>query len=153
DVVVKYDDVPSRVHASGTRRSGWWRTSDGAIGAGAPENAWWWFPSNDHPLDKATYDVSVTVPEGLTAISNGLQSAPPTAASQGWVTWSWRSSKPQQTYVALLAVGQFELVESKTKQGVPLSYAYPKNIDTQAARSSLSRTEQIVTWEASLFGT
>ena len=37
-----------------------------------PESAWWWFPSNDHPLDKATYDISVSVPDGVQAISNGV---------------------------------------------------------------------------------
>ena len=40
-----------------------------------------WFPGNHHPSDKATYDITVTVPEGLRAVSNGeLKTAtPPTA--------------------------------------------------------------------------
>ena len=48
------------------------RTPDGGVAANEPESAWWWFPSNDHPLDKATYDISVAVPDGIEAISNGV---------------------------------------------------------------------------------
>jgi aminopeptidase N len=134
------------------RRSGWWRTADGAIGAGAPENAWWWYPSNDHPTDKARYDVTVTVPEGLTVISNGVHVMPPKAADQGWVTWSWRSSKPQQSYVSLLAIGEYDLVERETAAGLPIIFAYSKRVDTTAARPVIELTEQIVRWEESLFG-
>lgn len=152
NVVVKYEDIPSRVRVAGLRRSAWWRTSDGAIGAGAPENAWWWFPSNDHPLDKATYDVSVTVPEGMTVVSNGVQPVPPTPVSPGWVNWTWHSSQPQQTYVALLAMGEYEIVESKTDAGLPLIYAYTKRYDTQNARAIVERTADIMTWQQSLFG-
>ena len=39
---------------------GWFLTSDGAIAAGEPEVAMFWFPSNDHPSDKATFDLYVT---------------------------------------------------------------------------------------------
>lgn len=72
-VVVRYSGVPSSKSAYGF--TSWHRTADGGVGANEPEAAWWWFPSNDHPLDKATYDVSVAVPDGSQAISNGtLQS-------------------------------------------------------------------------------
>jgi aminopeptidase N len=151
-VVVRYEDVPSRVRVQGVRRSGWWRTADGAIGAGAPENAWWWYPSNDHPTDKATYTVTVTVPEGITVISNGVQTMAPAAAEQGWLTWSWQSSKPQQPHVTLLVMGDYELVESKIESGLPIIFAYSKRVDVQAARPVLELTEQIVRWEETLFG-
>jgi aminopeptidase N len=151
-VVVSYEDVPSRVRVQGLRRSGWWRTADGAIGAGAPENAWWWYPSNDHPTDKATHNVTVTVPDGVTVISNGVQTMPPTAAEQGWLTWSWQSSKPQQAYVSLLVIGDYELVEAKTEAGLPIIFGYSKRVDTANARPTIELTEQIVRWEETLFG-
>lgn len=152
NVLVKYEDIPSHVRVSGLRRSAWWRTSDGAIGAGAPENAWWWFPSNEHPLDKATFEVSVTVPEGVTVVSNGVQPVPPTPVTPGWVTWTWHSSEPQQTYAALLVIGDYEIVESKTDAGLPVIFAYTKRYDTQNARATMERTADIVSWEQKLFG-
>ncbi len=51
---------------------GWLHTDDGAIALGQPESASSWFPVNDHPLDKATYDLAITVPEGKAALSNGV---------------------------------------------------------------------------------
>ncbi len=29
-----------------------------------PHMAPWWFPANDHPLDKARIDMHITVPQG-----------------------------------------------------------------------------------------
>lgn len=151
-VVVSYDDVPSRVRVQGLRRTGWWRTADGAIGAGAPENAWWWYPSNDHPSDKATHAVTVTVPEGATVISNGVQTMPPSAAEPGWLTWAWQSRHPQQPYLSLLAIGDYELVERKSESDLPIIFAYTRRADTASARATLELTEAIVRWQESLFG-
>jgi aminopeptidase N len=152
NVAVTYAGVPSSVRLPSVKRSPWWRTRDGAIGAGAPENAWWWFPSNDHPLDKATFSVSVTVPNGISVISNGVQPTPPTAADAGWTTWAWRSSKPQQPYLALLVIGEYELVQTTSPSGLPVTLAYSKRLDVSAARPSLERTAEIVRWEESVFG-
>jgi hypothetical protein len=90
-VVVRYSGIPSSKQAYGFTT--WLHASDGAVAANEPESAWWWFPSNDHPLDKATYDVSVQVPEGTQAISNGRLRS--TRSGGGWTTCHWRSDKPQ----------------------------------------------------------
>ena len=37
-----------------------------------PEGSMTWYPVSDHPRDKATYNFSITVPEGRTAVANGL---------------------------------------------------------------------------------
>src|SRR5262249_27430593 len=59
-------------------------TEDGASVLGEPNAATAWFPSNDHPRDKATYDFSITVPAGLNAIANGVLRGQST--SDGWTT-------------------------------------------------------------------
>ena len=51
--------------------AGFIHTDDGAVVAGQPEVAANWYPVNDHPLDKATYTFTVTVPAGLEVIANG----------------------------------------------------------------------------------
>ncbi len=61
----------------------WTRTADGALAIGEPEIAWWWYPSNDHPADKATFDVSVSVPNGVEVISNGVMPRSPAAETLG----------------------------------------------------------------------
>ena len=47
-------------------------TDDGAVVIGQPHVAATWFPVNDHPADKAAYDIKITVPAGVEAISNGV---------------------------------------------------------------------------------
>jgi aminopeptidase N len=94
----------------------------------------------------------VTGPDGLAAISNGVEVAPPMAAEAGFTTWSWRSSKPQQPYLALLAIGEYEVLRSTAPSGLPVVIAYSKHIDAQIARAALQRTAEIVAWEESVFG-
>ncbi|WP_344888925.1 M1 family metallopeptidase [Actinomadura meridiana] len=75
--VVAYSGTPEPVSDPVLGRYGWIRTSDGVFVACQPSGAHTWFPSNDHPSDKATFDFEITVPPGLTAIANGEPETPP----------------------------------------------------------------------------
>ncbi|RFU87192.1 M1 family peptidase [Streptomyces triticagri] len=150
-IVVRYAGKPSEVEINGY--TAWHRTPDGGIAAQEPESAAWWFPSNDHPLDKATYDVSVQVPNGSQAISNGvLQSENPVGAD--WTRFSWRSDKPQATYLATLAVGKFDVTTDTTEGGLPVLNAYSKDLGEHAgaARASIERTAEVTDWLTEIFG-
>ena len=152
-IVVRYDDVPSSVVASGF--TSWNRTQDGALAVNEPEIAWWWYPSNDHPTDKASFDVSVLVPDGVEAISNGVPTRWAQPAFSGWDRWSWRQTKPQATYLTFLAIGDFATYQDVSADGAPIVTAYNTRLDTAtaaAARSSVERTDEIIDWEATLFG-
>ncbi|MFI8789351.1 M1 family metallopeptidase [Streptomyces sp. NPDC055105] len=149
-VVVRYAGKPSEVKLYGF--TSWQRTPDGGIGANEPESAAWWFPSNDHPRDKATYDVSVAVPDGTQAISNGvLQSQ---SSKLGWTRFNWRSNKPQATYLTTLAVGKFDITTDKTADGLPVVNAYSKDLGDNygAARASVERTTEVAEWLETKFG-
>ncbi|MFE0648167.1 M1 family metallopeptidase [Streptomyces sp. NPDC059534] len=149
-VVVRYAGKPSEFTIDGW--SAWARTPDGAVAAQEPDSAVWWFPSNDHPRDKATFDVSVSVPDGLQAISNGvLQSQ---SSRLGWTRYNWRSNKPQATYLATLAVGRFDITTDRTANGLPVLNAYSKDLgdNAGAARASVERTTEVAEWLESVFG-
>ncbi|MFD7019212.1 M1 family metallopeptidase [Streptomyces sp. NPDC059161] len=149
-VVVKYAGKPSELKVDGW--TAWQRTPDGAVAAQEPDSAVWWFPSNDHPLDKATYDVSVKVPDGTQAISNGvLQSR---SSKLGWTTYNWRSNKPQASYLTTLAVGKFDITTDKTASGLPVLNAYSKDLGDNdgAVRASVERTKDVAEWLESVFG-
>src|SRR6185312_3270831 len=140
-VVVKYAGKPSEFKIDGW--SAWQRTPDGGVAAQEPDSAVWWFPSNDPPLDKATFDISVNVPDGTQAISNGvLQSQ---SSRLGWTRYNWRSDKPQATYLATLAVGKFDITTDKTADGLPILNAYSKDLgdNAGAARASVERTGEV----------
>ncbi len=152
-VVVQYSGVPSSVSAYGF--TSWKRTADGALAVNEPEVAWWWFPSNDHPLDKATFDVSVSVPTGVEVISNGVQPRPPIDELLGWTRWIWRSVRPQATYLAFMAIGQYDIVTDTAPNGQPVINAYSQQLPADladAARSSIERTAEIIDWESGIFG-
>ncbi|MFJ9692104.1 M1 family metallopeptidase [Kitasatospora sp. NPDC101183] len=149
-VVVRYKGVPSTVKKYGF--TGWLRTPDGGIAANEPEAAWWWFPSNDHPSNKATYDVSVLVPDGNQVISNGVLTG--TSSQAGWTRYSWRENKPQATYLATLAVGKFDITQDTTASGLPVYNAYSKDLgeNADAARASVERTGELVDFLSGYFG-
>ena len=46
-----------------------------------------WFPCNDYPTDKATYDFRVTVPRGTTAVANGTLEG--RIEHRHWTTFVW----------------------------------------------------------------
>ncbi|MEU6483773.1 M1 family metallopeptidase [Streptomyces sp. NPDC046887] len=149
-VVVRYAGKPSELKIGGW--SAWHRTPDGGVAAQEPDSAVWWFPSNDHPLDKATYDVSVSVPDGTQAISNGvLQSQ---SSKLGWTRYNWRSNKPQASYLATLAIGKFDITTDKTEKGLPVLNAYSKDLgdNAGAARASIERTTEVAEWLEEVFG-
>ncbi|MFM7685734.1 MAG: M1 family metallopeptidase [Actinomycetota bacterium] len=96
---------------------GWFETVDGAYVLNEPDGARYWMPCNDHPSDKATWTFDISVPDGLTAVANGsLQSS----ADGRWV---WVEDEPMATYLVLVLVGDYELVEGATPDGLPLLHA------------------------------
>ncbi|MEW2548292.1 M1 family metallopeptidase [Streptomyces sp. NPDC047002] len=150
-VAVTYTGVPSTVQKYGF--TSWQRTPDGGVAANEPESAWWWFPSNDHPLDKATYDVTVRVPKGEQAISNGLLLS--TRTKGGSTSYHWRQDRPQATYLATLAVGHFDITRSRTRTGVPVLNAYSTALDPavrKSAQASVERTGEIIDFLSGYFG-
>lgn len=151
-VVVTYDDVPSNHSVNGETK--WKRNSTGTVAVGQPGIAQWWYPSNNHPSDKATFDVSVAVPDGVELVSNGVL-VDRQQQINGWVRWNWRGTKPQTTYNTFIAVGQYELRFQTAPNGQPFITAYEENIpvaNAAAARASVERTPEIIEFHESLFG-
>ena len=87
-----------------------WHAEDGVIyTVSQPSGAMTWFPSNNHPSDKATFELRITVPESTTAAATGLLIDEITAG--GHTTTTWRMDDPMATYLAAVYVGDFERVE------------------------------------------
>jgi hypothetical protein len=104
-VVARYDGVPQTLEEFGL--SGFIHTDDGAIVIGEPHVAATWFPANDHPRDKAAFTFAITVPTGIEAISNGVLIGQQTTGAS--TTWTWDAVEPMTTYLAMMAIGQFDV--------------------------------------------
>ena len=153
-IVVNYRDVPSNPAYALNGDNSWTRTATGAIAVNAPQVAPFWYPSNDHPADKATYDISVAVPQGTEVLSNGVL-VDTQLTKTGLVRWNWRSVHPQTTYVTTVAIGQYDdLRTTTTPSGLPFVSAYGNDLGASgdAARASVERTPEIVEFEAENFG-
>ena len=87
---------------------GWEELTDGVLVAGQPNGAPSWFPCNDHPLDKASYRISVTTDANYRAVCNGILIARTGRSSRE--TWVYEQSEPMATYLATVQIGRYELL-------------------------------------------
>ncbi|MFN8193381.1 MAG: M1 family metallopeptidase [Nocardioidaceae bacterium] len=151
DVRVRYAGVPGQVRSPGI--GAWFETPDGAIAAGEPEVAPLWYPSNDHPSDKATFDIFVQTRKGTQVISNGLlQGRKPVGKD---VRWHWKMRTPMATYLATAVIGDYEIDRGTTPGGVPYIYGITEHMKgalDRNARRSLRITPRVVDFFTSKFG-
>ncbi len=122
----------------------------GAVAVGEPESASAWFPVDDHPSDKATYAIEVTVPDGYAAISNGVLAG--RRNSGGWTTWSWAEHSPMASYLVTLAIGRYR-VSTAEHAGKPVVTAVAATLPAGgAADRAMARTTEISDFLATRFG-
>ncbi|MGY0492659.1 M1 family metallopeptidase [Streptomyces sp. WG-D5] len=147
---VRYAGAPLTVTDPDGTDEGWLRTADGAVGLGEPTGSMAWFPGNHHPSDKATYDIRITVPDGVQAVSNGeLRSAKPSSDGRRTV-WSWRVRQPMASYLATVAVGRFGTRSYETPSGLSVFTAVDATVD--GADDVLDRIPDVVAWGTKVFG-
>ncbi|MGP4016499.1 M1 family metallopeptidase [Saccharopolyspora sp. 5N708] len=114
-----------RVRYSGQPTGPGWRklTGGGAYASGDPiHSATSWYPANDHPSDKATFQVAATVPEGWAVIGNGLPG--PETSADGMRTFRWHQDEPMSTYLSTIAIDKFTVHTSTLADGTPVFVAY-----------------------------
>ncbi|MCO5986931.1 M1 family metallopeptidase [Actinoallomurus spadix] len=149
-VRVRYSGIPRQIDDPVLGRYGWLSTSDGVFTGDEPSGAHTWFPSNDHPEDKASFDFRLTVPHGLTAIANGIQTG--TATTGNSTTYRWREDAPMATYLAMVDVGRFKVRTGRTPGGVPVYAAVDPTVTTTTADKLYDTTARVVDTWAKLFG-
>jgi aminopeptidase N len=117
EVAVANDGHPNPVIDPDKSKDGWIPTDDGAFVVNEPQGSPSWYPANDTPKDKATYDFAITVPKGRTAIANGLLLG--TTDNGATTTWRWRASDPTAPYLATATSGIFETRFGTLPSGLP----------------------------------
>lgn len=105
-VVIVYDGIPETIDDL-FGLSGFLHTDDGTLVAGQPFGAATWYPVNDHPLDTASYLISISVPDGLTAVANGVLAG--RHSRNGTTTWIWSAAEPMASYLTTMTIGEFDL--------------------------------------------
>ncbi|WP_434591402.1 M1 family metallopeptidase [Streptomyces sp. A5-4] len=147
--VVRYSGEPATITDDDESEEGWLPTEDGALALGEPTGSMAWFPGNNHPRDKASYDITVTVPKGLKAVSNGELKSERTRGDR--TTFHWNSAEPMASYLATVAIGKYRTKTARTKSGLPVLTAVDPTVAKDSAKV-LARIPEIVEWGTENFG-
>ncbi|MGE0881380.1 MAG: M1 family metallopeptidase [Acidimicrobiia bacterium] len=142
--LVAYAGVPAP-RANSAVPTGWLTTATGAYSVNEPDGSHGWFPSNDHPADKARFRFDITVPNPLTAVANGrfIGSSP---ASPTTTTWSYLTSDTMATYLAQVAIGPFVVTEATSARGVPVRLVVDKSLTGPAIGTLATVVDQLAVW-------
>lgn len=150
EVVVSMTSTPSSQSYAG--EANWLADFDEVVTMNQPHMATWWFAANDHPTDKATYDITITGPKSHQAISNGTRVDRTVAGLRA--TTHWRSVRPMASYLAFFALGRYE-IEQGSSGGLPWYVAVSKRLDDddrQVSMGLMRRSPGITAWLADRLG-
>jgi hypothetical protein len=136
---------------------------DGSYVVNEPSGAQGWFPNNNRPDDKATYDFYITVPTGKQVVANGeLESR--TTNDDGTTTWHWNEDSPMMSYLTTATVGSFNFNSDVTQQTMTET-STSRTLDVNnfvdpasnsgnltTINANLAQTPAMVNWLSGAFG-
>lgn len=140
-ITVNYTGTPG-VHYDGDGSTeGWIRAADGNFMATEPVGTEDWMPLNDYPSAKPTYEFSITIQRGKTAIANGQRvsvtdNSPDAQFPQGSATTGWHAPMIA-SYLPLTIVGDYT-TDIHTVDGTRY-YAFQSRSIPAAARAKNAR--------------
>jgi aminopeptidase N len=143
DLVVRYAGKPSAYGYDG--ESNWLASDQEVVAMNQPHMAPWWFPSNDHPLDKASMSISITVPKANKVVANGTLDERTVHGKMATTTWT---AGPMVPYLAFFGAGRYTIAKS-TEYGIPSYVAVSKTLPTanqQAAMRLMKKTPKLLHW-------
>lgn len=129
---------------------------DGAFVVNEPIGAQSWFPSNNHPSDKATFETAITVPNLYTALGVGELDSEQ-GNGDGTATWTWTEDDPTATYLTTATVGLFDyqvdsMTETSTGAELPIYKAIDQALPAAAVNTTLDRIPEMTNFLSETFG-
>ncbi len=115
-----------------------------------PTGARHWYPCYDHPHDKATQEMIITVRKAYKALSNGRLIRMTENQAEQTKTYHWSLDRPHSTYLSVLAAGPYAIVQDSLGM-LPINYwIYEK--DVKDAMRSFGQTPDIIAFFNEEFG-
>ncbi|MEM9952654.1 MAG: M1 family metallopeptidase [Chloroflexota bacterium] len=130
-VAITYSGIPGRdVDLPNLPFSRGWTFYDGGVYvASEPDGSSLWFPVNDHPSDKATYTISMTVPDPFIVAANGVLTN--TEPENGFTTYTWENRHPTASYLVTVNIAEFARSDDTVVDGVPIRNYFPASSQAQ----------------------
>jgi len=113
-----------------------------------------WFPCKDIPSDKAdSADISLTVPDSLVAISNGILKSI-LDNKNGTKTYKWQERYPITTYLISLAVTNYDLIEQTytAKDGTTMPVRHWYYPEDESRTGVLLLTTEMISFFSNIWG-
>lgn len=158
EVKVSYAGQPQPVTDPDGSQEGWVVTKGYSVALGEPQGTPAWLPSNDHPTDKARFEITIDVPRGQKAISNGrlVRHKHHQRGKQGhkrkWSTFEYRQSKPMATYLATVATGPLVFDKAKVQGARYLAALSKEKARNGGVRQTRKRTAKSLAFGRKAFG-
>lgn len=114
--VADYTAAPTVIDPDDESTTAFFQHSVGSATAGQPNWAHLFLPSNDHPSDKASFDIRFDVPAGELAVANGVKVAQWTSGGRSHFVYVQRQL--MATELVQLAVGDYDVVNQGVQSGV-----------------------------------
>ncbi len=131
---------------------GWQTDGREAFVVSEPAGAATFFPVNDHPTDKASYTFEITAPVDQVVVANGLLVGEPASAQAGATRiWTYDAPSAMASYLVQIAIGDYELVDAGTFEGVRIRHAFSRRL-AAAARITTERTAEMIDVLDDIFG-
>jgi aminopeptidase N len=148
--VVQYHGSPETIASGGLSGMGWSHGESGVINVwGEPEAASTWFPSDNHPRDKATYRFEITVPNPWMVAASGTLKE--TRKNGDKTTYIWEMGQPMATYLASISIDQYELVTQKGPNGINIRNYFPHDFP-ERQRLNFAILPEVIDFFDDLFG-
>lgn len=125
---------------------GWEETDSGSLVASQPNGAPSWFPCDDTPSEKATYDICITADDPFMVISNG-KLVSRRSAGGSMTRWHYRVKHPMATYLATVQIGEY----SEIDLGRDVRAWAPARLK-QVVLEEFAQQQEMLDFYSSLFG-
>ena len=149
-VTIEYSGSPDRfVSKSIPFPTGWVRFEGGSYVLSEPDGAASFFPTNDHPLDKASYTFRVTVPEPFEVAANGVLIE--TVDNGDTNTFLFEARDPMASYLTTINIDEFDIETMESETGTPIRNYYATGLP-EGMRKPFARQGEMIDYFGELFG-
>ena len=122
---VDYHGVPAPESSAVPFGGGWQARTNLFYVIDQPDGAASWFPVNDHPLDPATFRITLDVPAGYDTVTSGV---PVSGQDDDSTPDVWEIPEETAPYLVALAIGEFTRLDQQPAGDVDLVVWHPPDL-------------------------
>ncbi|MBI3169834.1 MAG: M1 family metallopeptidase [Chloroflexi bacterium] len=149
-VVVEYQGIPDPMESKALPfPTGWIVYDNGIFVLSEPDGSASFYPVNDHPLDKANYTITVTVPKPYEVAANGVLEE--TKDNGDTTTYSFTVRDPMASYLTTININDFDMETMESEDGLPIRNYYAASLPDDVNKP-FARQGEMIDYFSGLFG-